>query len=975
MGSSISDDPTSSPPEPVDPASTEAEPRIARLSFPVVGIGASAGGLEALEALTHRLSADRMAFVIVQHLAPGHVSMLSDILRRGTTLPVVTIEDGMRLEAGTIYVAPPVGVVSIAGEELHLTASDGRAPRHSIDAFFRSLAHAGGSMAIGVVLSGSGSDGTLGLKAIKDEGGITFVQDPGTAAQSSMPQSAANSGSADFSLTPAEIGDELVRLSTHPYVGRARAIKLVHGSAIGKILERLRVAHGVDFALYKQGTVERRIARRLALHKLESVDDYLTVLDKDGHELGALYNDLLIGVTSFFRDAEPFEALKSVVFPRMLENRSQQTPIRIWIAGCATGEEAYSIVIALLEYLGDRASSYRIQIFATDIDEEGLARARTAVYPPNIELDVSPERLERFFTKTDHGYQIARHLRDLIVFAHHNLGKDPPFSHLDLVTCRNVLIYMQTRLQKKVLRIFHYALKPDACLLLGTSESVGDAADLFSLHDRKLKVYVKKNIPPTAVFDFVFAGRPDHETGEAAHRTDIRPLAGLAQLADRKILEKYAPPGIIVDDKLDVVQFRGRTGPYLEPTPGAATLHLLKLTRPELLVAVRTTIHRSLTEALPASSLPVPMWSETGTRAVAIDVMPLADDADRRCFLVLFRDVTPEQLRPADAPALGGGLSAKEPRIIELERELAANKEYLQSSIEELEAANEELQSSNEELQSSNEELQSTNEELETSKEELQSTNEELATVNDELHSRMEQLSLTNDDLQNVLINSTGAIVIVGADLRIRRFSVGAEKLLSLIPGDVGRPIAYLRNVMSASDIEQIASDAISTVSAREQRVRCIDGSWYLMKLAPYLTSEHMIRGLVLEFVTTAAPGAIATGVDLPPLALQVLSALPSPIMLVDRSLRVVWANKAFFDTFSLSPSSLGQPLAAAWGSTKEPQLWAFLDDLLAGRPVRDLVVDRPFGRSSERPIGFSGKLIASDGVHPSFACIVMRDA
>jgi two-component system CheB/CheR fusion protein len=974
MSSSSSDDPADAPVEPFDPASTEAEPRTSRLTFPVVGIGASAGGLEALEALTHRLTADGMAFVVVQHLAPGHVSMLSDILRRGTTLRVVTIEDGVHLEPGTIYVAPPTGVVSINGEELRLTPSEGRAPRHNIDAFFRSLAHAGGSMAIGVVLSGSGSDGTLGLRAIKDEGGITFVQDPGTAAQSSMPQSAANSGSADFSLTPAEIGDELMRLSTHPYVGRVRPIKLVHGTAIAKILEQLRGNYGVDFTLYKQGTVERRIARRMALHRLESVDEYLQTFEKDGPELGALYNDLLIGVTSFFRDAEPFEALKTIVFPRMLDNRSTQTPIRIWIAGCATGEEAYSIAIALIEYLGDRASSYKIQIFATDIDEEGLARARAAVYPPNIELDVSAERLQRFFKKTDVGYQVAPMLRDLIVFAHHNLGKDPPFSHVDLVTCRNVLIYMQTRLQKKVLRIFHYALKPDACMLLGTSESVGDAADLFSLEDRKLKVYVKKNIPPTAVFEFGFGGRADHEIGGLARRIEVRPMAGLAQLADRKVLERYAPPGIIVDDKLDVIQFRGRTGPFLEPTPGAATLNLLKLTRPELLVALRTTVHRSLTEGLPASSLPVPMWSETGSRNVTIEVMPLVDATDRRCFLILFRDITAEPPRPSDAQGEEGS-SPKEPRMVELERELAANKEYLQSSIEELEAANEELQSSNEELQSSNEELQSTNEELETSKEELQSTNEELATVNDELHSRMGQLGLTNDDLQNVLLNTTGAIVIAGADLRIRRFSAGAEKLLNLIPGDVGRPIAYLRNVMSASDIEQVASDAMSSVSAREQRVRCIDGSWYLMKMAPYLTSEHMIRGLVLEFVSTAGPAAIADGVDLPPIAQQVLSALPYALILVDRTLRLVWANKVFFDAFSVSPSSLGQPLATVWGSAKEPLLWAFLEDLLAGRPVRDVVVDHPFGRSSERPMGFSGKLVLSDGVHAGFACIAIREA
>ena len=963
---------------PSSPPSTEggpeSDPSSARLPFPVAGVGASAGGLEALEALTQRLSPDGMAFVIVQHLAPGHVSMLPDILKRGTSMRVVSIEAGMRLEVGVIYVAPPNVAVSIDGDRLQIVPpSDGPGRRHGIDGFFRSLARAGGPMAIGVVLSGSGSDGTLGLKAIKDEGGITFVQEPGSAAQPSMPQTALDAGYADFSLTPAEIGRELMRLSAHPYVRRAPPAHLVDSERTGAVFAQLRAAYGVDFALYKQSTIERRIGRRMALHKIEQIDEYLNLLGGDPLELRSLYDDLLIGVTNFFRDTEPFEALKDVVFPRIFENRPVETPVRIWVAGCATGEEAYSIAIALVEFLGDRAGAFKVQIFATDVDDGALSRARTAAYPPNIELDVSPERLRRFFVRTDKGYQVARMIRDMVVFARHNLGKDPPFSRLDLVTCRNVLIYLQNPLQRKVMRVFHYALNPDAHLLLGTSESVGDAADLFGLLDRKLKVYVKKNIPSTAVFEFSLAsGRSLHDPERTSDSADPRPALGMAQIADRKVIEKYAPPGVIVDEKLDVVQFRGRIGPYLEPASGTATLNVLRLARPDLLAALRAMLNRALSEGLPATSPPVPLLSEHGTRAVALDVIPLLDATGRRSLLVLFNETT-RGAGVVSAAAKGAPALDDDPRVTELERELAANKEYLQSTIEELEASNEELQSANEELQSANEELQSANEELETSKEELQSTNEELATVNDELHSRMAQLSVANDDLQNVLLSTSGVVVVIGSDFRIRRFSWAAEKLLSLVPADIGRPVAYLRSVISGRDIEELASEAVTSVAAREQRVRCLDGSWYVMKMVPYVTADQMIRGLVLEFVKSAPPAAAVEPDQLHPLAAQVLSTVPHPLMLLDRQFRLVWSNLAFFEAFALGPRVWGQPLAEAWGSPSEPaELWAFLEQLVSGQSPRDILLEHPFGRTADWPMRFTGRMVPSESDRVVLAMVFM---
>jgi two-component system, chemotaxis family, CheB/CheR fusion protein len=959
---------TSSPPSETGPRSPTSS-----LQFPVAGIGASAGGLEALEALTQRLTADRMAFVIVQHLAPAHVSMLADILNRGTSLRVATIEYGMRVDPGVIYVAPPNVEVSLHGDELRLVApAEGSSRRHTIDAFFRSLARTAGPMAIGVVLSGSGSDGTLGLKAIKEEGGITFAQEPGSAAQPSMPQSALDAGVADFVLSPAEIGRELVRLSAHPYVGSAPPVAFVDPDNASKVFSQLRLAFGVDFGLYKQSTIERRIARRMTLHKIEDMGQYQALLAASAQELRSLYNDLLIGVTNFFRDAEPFDALKEVVFPRLFEDRPVDAPVRIWVAGCSTGEEAYSIAIALLEHLGERAGAYKIQVFATDVDENALTRARIAIYPPNIELDVSPQRLQRFFTRTDKGYQVARRVRDLVVFARHNLGRDPPFSRLDLVTCRNVLIYLQSALQKKVMRIFHYALNPEAYLLLGTSESVGDAADLFSLLDRKLKVYVRKNIAASAALEFSFAsGRSTVEHGGPTGAADPRPIAGMSQIADRKVIEKYGPPGVIVDERLDVLQFRGRIGPYLEPAAGVATLNVLKLARPELLMALRTVLNKVLSEGVAAASPAAPMRTETGSRAVKLEVMPLVDGAGHKSLLVLFNDVTP--LQAAVGSDTSGPPAEGAPRIVELERELASNKEYLQSTIEELEASNEELQSANEELQSSNEELQSTNEELETSKEELQSTNEELATVNDELHNRMAQLSIANDDLNNVLANSEMAIVIVGADFHIRRFSSAAERLLSLIPADIGRPIAYLRNVISGRDIERVAADAVASVAAREQRVRCLDGSWYMLKLVPYLTADQMIRGLVLEFVKTNAPAATTESDPLHPAAASVLALMPQPLVLINRQLRMVWANRAIFETFAVGPGSLGRPFAEAWGSPSEPaELWIYLEDLVSEKSPRDILIEHPFGRSSAQPVRLTGRMVPAEGDRAALAMVLI---
>ncbi len=915
-----------SPTEESEPGSAErAAP------FPVVAIGCSAGGLDALSALLKRLAYDSMAFIVVQHLATGHEEILKELLARVSPVPVQLAADGIALEKGRMFVAPGNAVVALEHGAFRI-GSSGVSSRHTIDALFRSLAADQRSAAIGVVLSGSGTDGTLGLQAIKHEGGITFVQDPTTAQHSAMPQSALDSGFADFCLAPDEIGDELMRLGAHPYVAKAARPQILDQESLARVFAPLRDVFGVDFGGYKRASIERRIQRRMALLRIDGLDAYAKHLGQSSTELNALYHDLLIGVTSFFRDKEPFEALKAVVFPRLLENRDLETPIRIWVPGCSTGEEPYSIAMCLIEYCGEKGLRHRVQIFGTDIDEQALERARIGIYPQNIDLDVTPGRLQRFFARADKGYQISRQVREMVVFARHNLAKDPPFSRLDLVSCRNVLIYLQSPLQKKIMRVFHYGLNPSGFLLLGTSESVAEGSDLFQLVDRRLRIYSKKNIASRAVFDVAFGGS-SAEPGEdrARPRAEGRPTVSAQQLADRKVLEKYGPPGVVVNENLEILQFRGRTGPFLEPTPGSATLHLLKLARPELLVALRSTIKKALTEALPASSEIVRIRDAAGAFTnLRLDVLPLFDaTASTRSLLVLF-NATP----PADVPGPPAERTEADsnPRIIELERELATTKEYLQTTIEELETTNEELTSANEELQSSNEELQSTNEELSTSKEELQSTNEELSTVNEELHHRLAELSIANDDFQNLMTTSSTVAVIVGADMRIRRFSEAAERLLHLIPADIGRPISYLSSTLKIHDLEATAAEVANSMAAKTLRARASDGREYDVKISAYKTSDQAIRGVVLELTSCGPPAGLRHPGEIHGWSEQLLKALPRPMLVLDEDLRILWANEPLLKAFGRDKQIFGSVLDAVWGGAMDEPLQRFLQDVVSRR-------------------------------------------
>ena len=577
-----------------EPAAGPTDPAGEDPSFFVVGIGASAGGLEAVSSLLRRTTIDGAAFVVVQHLAPNQSSMLTELLGRASILAVETVADGVVIKKNHVYVTPPNAVLALEGARIRLVApSPGARPEMPIDAFFRSLADNRGLKAMGVVMSGTGTDGTFGLAAIKAAGGMTFVQEPASAKFDGMPRSALESGSADFCLTPDGIADEILRVSHHPYLEQSTTLPQFHEN-VADLATLLKTAFGIDLAHYKPKTIERRIQRRMAVHRIERIDQYVRLCASNPKELSDLHKDLLINVTSFFRDKEPFEILSRDVIPRLLEDRSEDSALRIWVPGCSSGEEAYSIAMCVLEVLDAKGVNVQIQIFGTDLDADAVQQARRGVYPHNIVTDVSAERLRRFFIKSEDGhYQIIRRVRDMVVFSTQNISRDPPFSKLDLISCRNLLMYLQPSIQKKVLRILHYALKPAGFLVLGHSESVGDASDLFALIDRNSRIYTSKHVNLAMPMEFGASVRA-HTTQERPPFMGARPMHSLAQLADRKILEQFAPPGVVINENLDIVYFRGPSERYLQQPSGVATHNILRLARPELHPSLKTTLEQVL---------------------------------------------------------------------------------------------------------------------------------------------------------------------------------------------------------------------------------------------------------------------------------------------------------------------------------------------------------------------------------------------
>src|SRR5712691_11412638 len=775
------------------PVQQRPEPQPPRRAlFPIVGVGASAGGLEAFTQLLQALGAGtEMAYVLVQHLDPSHESVLTELLAKATEMPVRQVTDATPVEPNHAYVIPPNVDMIIAQGILRLTPRTETHGHHMpIDRFLRSLAEDQRSNAIGIILSGTASDGTLGLAAIKAEGGITFAQDDKSAKFDGMPQSAIAAGCVDFVLPPDAIAGELARIRAHPYLATSsssRTAELVPDGdpQLKDILHLLRTANGVDFSDYKPATVKRRILRRMALHKVGELKGYVQFLQHHPAEVEDLYEDILIKVTSFFRDPDAFEALKAEVFPGILKHRSSpEEPVRIWVPGCATGEETYSQAIVLLEFLENKRANIPIQLFGTDLGQGSIEKARAGIYPQSIAADVSPERLRPFFVKVEGGYRINKAIRDICVFAQQNLLQDPPFSRIDVISCRNVLIYLGPVLQKRIMPIFHYALKPRGFLMLGGAEGIlGTASNLFELMDRKHKIYCRKSIASGLHLDFA-ASRYSSEAGNTSGGKEVQKREGSVRLldlhkeADRVLLTKYAPVAVVINDDMEVLESRGHVGLYLELASGRASFNVLKMTREGLLFDLQAAINKAKTEkeGVPVRKENVPVERDGELKDVNLEVTRFKVASNReRNFLIVFEDSRPAGRAESAGTMAGeaklseGGKEKRSDRqSSHLKQELVATKRYLHSLVEDKEASTEELQAASEEILSSNEELQSTNEELQTAKEELESTNEELHTVNEELHNRNFELTQANNDFVNLLSSVNIAMLMLGGDLRIR---------------------------------------------------------------------------------------------------------------------------------------------------------------------------------------------------------------
>lgn len=939
----------------------------------IVGIGASAGGMEAVSELSAALPADTgMAFVLIQHLDPRHPSALAGLLGQRTEMPVVEAAEGTALEPNCIYVIPPNATLRVVHGTLRLTPRPEGGQRHMpIDAFLCSLAEEQKSKAVGVILSGAASDGTLGLTAIKAEGGITFAQDE-SARFDSMPRSAIAAGVVDFILPPEGIARELAAIAQHPYrAGVPPAGLRQDAPAFRKILRLVRSAVSVDFSHYKPNTLLRRMERRLILRKAGDLDRYLEILQQDQAELRDLCEDLLVNYTEFFRDAAVFEALKQQVYPTILDGREAGEAIRVWVPGCSTGEEAYTIAISLVEHMREAGAEFPVNIFGTDVSQRSIGKARTGLYSEAAISTLSPERVKTFFAKVESGYQVDRVIREKCVFAVHNLLTDPPFSRMDLISCRNVLIYLAPAAQQRILETLSSALRPNGYLLLGSAETPGNVADHFEPLDTQHRIHVKKPPPEGSGFEMpahlaTFPVFRQHEKSAvpAPKTEEAGPGSPLERQVDRLLLARYTPPAVVIDQNFRIVEFRGEVGRYLFPEPGQAGLDLLRMVREDLALHLRAAVEeaRQKSMGIRLEGLRAP---DAGQQGLTLAVTPVSIAGAVRYFLIAFEDTREvhagpsEPAPPAEEGAARDDRSGPQRRIAQLENELTSTRQYLQSIIEELRSANEEAQSSNEELQSSNEELQ-------TAKEELEASNEELYTLNTEMDSRNAELRQLNDDLSNLLTSLHTPILMLDNNLRIRRFTQASEKLLKLIPGDVGRPVSDLKPRINVPDLEEMIRQVVDTLSPREREVQDQEGRWYSLRVRPYRTSDNRIDGAVLQLLNVHDLKTTLEDVRRArDYASAIVQTVREPLVVLDSELRIETANRAFFDVLRTSmEESLGKSIFGACGRQLDlPGLHDLLDRAArSGSAVEDVEIESDFARAGHKVMLLNARPIQGDG-------------
>ncbi|MBV9489804.1 MAG: PAS domain-containing protein, partial [Verrucomicrobia bacterium] len=1000
----------------------------------VVGIGTSFGGFEAfgefLENLPERTG---MAFVLLPRLDPKHENLIGPLLARKTKLPVKEVKQGDRVQADHLYVVPPNANMTIRNGVLRLaprTLSHGQ--HMPVDIFMRSLAADRHNRAVGVILSGTSTDGALGIKAIKEEGGITFAQEPFSAKRPEMPAAAISTGCVDFIMEPAGIAREATRIGQHFYVNDAapeEAVTPGAGScgartadddaiaprenngrldlpALQRILILLRNSVGVDFTQYKPSTTYRRVRRRMALLRINDLEEYAQFLRGNEAELLALYHDVLIKATGFFRDPAIFETIKKRVFPRIFKGRPRDQPVRIWVPGCSTGEGAYSLAICLSEYLGRRRVEFPVQIFATDLNEPALEHAREGAYIENIALDVSPERLRRFFVRNGQRYQVSKSIRNMVIFARQNLAKDPPFARLDLIWCRNVLVYLEPSVQKRIVSLFHYALRPPGYLVLGGAESISKFTDLFSPVDKTARIFIRCSGLGRPRVDLPFS---DAFTGEAKRNSEIRPvtrpsahlrpaggeLSGKSQeppdakalvRANEILLQRYTPPGVVVNGNFDVVQFHGQGHIYIKPASGKTSFNLLKLVKRSLAVHLRAAVAAGLHDRATVNRH-VAYEDRDATREIQIEVVPLTETGEQeRYFLILFhpRSTLAGQLAnpretSADAASAEARSNAQEALDLEeIRHELAATREHLQAIIKEQDAANEEIRSANETILCSNEELQSTNEELEVAKEELQSSNEELITLSEELQARNAELANANNDLVNLVNSINLAIVMLGNDGRIRRFTGWAGRVFNLIPGDIGRPFSDIRSNLQVPNLAALVQEVMDTFSSKDLELQDGEGRWYSMSIRPYRTSDNRVDGAVLTLVDIhELRRSIEAAKSSRDFSQAVIGIVREPIVVLDTDLKVKSANAAFYEMFATSAqASLGQPFHnltdGRWNILRLRRLLKRV--LETGSPVQEYLIDHDFRELGRKRLLLNARRIDAEEKQPSLILLAFED-
>jgi two-component system CheB/CheR fusion protein len=905
--------------------------------FPVVGIGASAGGLEALSDLFKNMPGNTgAAFVVVQHLTPDRESNMSELLQRSTRMPAHQVSDNMKIEPDKIYLIPPGKNMSIVNGTLQLLEQiEPSGIRHPIDFFFKSLAEDRHAGANGIILSGTGTDGTAGARIIKAELGLVIAQDPEEAKYDGMPRSLIDNGLTDYVLPTAEI-PELVKdyIQKIPEViAASRESPDDLARVLPKIIALIRNETGNDFSSYKENTLLRRIKRRMAIHRISDGPDYVRFLQENPKETTVLFKELLINVTSFFRDKEAFEVLKAALKER-LAKKPRQEEVRAWVVGCATGEEAYSVAIILREIMDELGRDHKVQVFGTDLDNDAIEIARNGVYRANIADDVPSGRLERFFIKKDDSYQVKMEIREMVVFATHNLIKEPPFLRMDLISARNLLIYLKGDLQKKLLPVFHYSLREYGLLFLSPSETVGEFTDLFESIDRKWKLYQARPgangggyLPPFLVEP---AGRG--RRGEQKGNGELKE-SDIPQITDRMLISEYSPPYVVVDGADNIVYVRGDTDPYLKFAEGKATMNIQEIVRRGLRSHVSLAIRRARSKKEEVRREGIEVYAPNSL-FVGITVRPVMLQKQATDYLMIVFSKS----APREEPTTTGGKGAREGKrkkpsesaqhILELEQELKRSREDLQSTIEELETSNEELKSSNEELLSSNEELQSTNEELETSREELRSLNEELTTLNQENQERIELLNQSQDDMRNLLNTIDIATVFLDTDLNINSFTPAATRLFSLRDGDVGRPFG---EISSSLDYESLMDDVrkvLDTLVKQERDLKAKDGRWYSVRIFPYRTKENEITGVVLTFVDVDDKRILEAALDY---TKNIVDTVREPMLVLDKDLKVVSANRSFYQQFRVNEEETqGQHVYELGnGQWDIPQLRKLLEEII----------------------------------------------